>query len=410
MRRRIAVWLVGAAIACLLGAATLRADEPPADPTRGQWDGFLDPLRDLEDNVTEGQKWLEDETKIHVGAGIVKNFLYSFNDPNSDLLTLHSLDPDHEGGEFDFAQLSASRPSEGWFIPGFGLKLGAGRAAKRYKADWNGNGSLAVGDTFEKNSFEVQEAYLTLTVPEGTPLLEGATLKGGKFVTLLGAEVIEPWANYNYSRSFLFGLAIPFTHTGGLLTVPLGDQLSATGGVITGWDNVGDNNRDPSGIGNLTWTPTDMITLGINGIYGSEQTSTTGSKRGIVDLVGTIKPTDKLTLILNYDWAREERAAGSSTPAYWQGFALVANYAFTDRVSSAFRGEWFEDTNGVRTGTSQTLWELTLTGKYLITQHLYGQLEYRYDQSGKDVFEERTQTNAEHNASILGIALTYVWL
>ena len=400
--------LAGTLLASSYRAGVARADEAPADPTRGQWDSFLDPVRDLDDQVVDGQKWVEDNSKIHLGAGIVKNYLYSFNDPDSDLLTLHSLDPDAGGGEFDFAQLSASRPSEGWWVPGFGVKFGFGRAAKRYKADWNGNGSLAVGDTFEKTSFEVQEAYLNWTVPDDASFLKGTTFKGGKFVTLLGAEVIEPWANYNYSRSFLFGLAIPFTHTGGLVTVPITEKLSASGGVIVGWDNVGDNNNAPSGIGNLTWIPTDMLTFGINGIYGAEQTGNVGNKRGIIDLVATIKATEALTFVLNYDWAREEGGVGHSTPATWQGFALVANYAFTDRFSSAVRGEWFEDHEGVRTGTRQTLWETTLTSKYLITQHLYGQVEYRHDESSKGVFEADTDKALRGN-DIIGFAFTLVW-
>ncbi len=43
----------------------------------------------------------------------------------------------------------------------------------------------------------------------------GLTLKGGKFVTLLGQKVIESPNNLNFSRGYLFGLAIPLTHTGG---------------------------------------------------------------------------------------------------------------------------------------------------------------------------------------------------
>src|SRR2546425_10629412 len=56
----------------LVGGTVARADEEakaPPDPTRGQWDSFLDPLRDFEDNyVTGGQKWVEDRTKIHIAA------------------------------------------------------------------------------------------------------------------------------------------------------------------------------------------------------------------------------------------------------------------------------------------------------------------------------------------------------
>ncbi len=406
---RVGTCLAALLSATLAGGPVHAEDEAPTDPTRGQWDAFLDPLRDVEDRLGEAQTSLEERTKVRVGAGVMKYWLHSFNDPGSNLLTLHSLHPDHESSEFDFGQLSLARPSEGWWVPGFGVKFAFGRTAKRMKADWDGNGALNVGDTFEKNSVEVQEAYLTWTVPEDSPALSGVTLKGGKFVTLLGAEVIEPWLNYNLTRSFLFGLAIPFTHTGGLVTVPLGEQLSATGGVVVGWDNVGDNNRVPTGIGNLTWVPSDMVTLALNGIFGSEQTGRTGPKRGVIDVVGTIKPTEKLTFVLNYDWAREEEAIGASTPAFWQGFALIANYAFTDRFSTAFRGEWFEDHNGVRTGARQTLWETTLTGKYLITQRLYGRLEYRHDESTKGVFEAGSRGKALRGQDILGFEFGYVW-
>jgi hypothetical protein len=189
MRIHVLALSVAATMACtgmggwsraLADEAAPPAEAAPPDPTRGQWDAFLDPLRDAEDQyVVAPQKWIEDR-------------------PDSDLNTLHSLDPDHASAEFNFGQLSAARPSEG-FVPGFGLRLDVGRAAKRIKADWDGDGLLDRGDTFEHNSFDAQEAYLTWTVPDDSPVLKGLTLKGGKFVTLLGAEVIEPWANYNLS-------------------------------------------------------------------------------------------------------------------------------------------------------------------------------------------------------------------
>jgi len=380
-------WLLGfVALGVLAGAASVRAEEEaPKDPTRGQWDSFLDPLRDFEDNtITAGQKGVEDATKIHLFAGFTEAYMWNFNNPRSgSLIALHSLEH-HNDGVPALGQLGASRPSEGWFIPGFGLKLDAGKGARDIKADWNGNGAVAHGDTFETNDFDVQEAYLTWAMPDDGPSsLKGLTLKGGKFVTLLGAEVIEPWANYNYSRSFLFSFAIPFTHTGALVSYPISDKLSVTGGAVEGWDKVQSNNQGWSGIGNVTYTLSDQVTLAANGIWGPEQTNTTGNKRGVADLVATIKPTSELTLLLNYDWGHEEGAAAGNEAALWQGFAAVANYAFTDRASAAVRGEWFEDHGGTRTGIVGSLYEATVTGKYLITQHLYGQVEYRHDESTK---------------------------
>jgi hypothetical protein len=391
------------------GGVWAEEEEEAADPTRGQWDAFLDPVRDAEDRVSEGQKWLEDRSKIHLGAGIVKGLFHDFNDPESDLITLHSLDPDHASPELDFAQIFGSRPSEGWFVPGFATKLGFGRAAKRYKADWDGDGVVKVGDSFEKNSFEVQEAYLTWAVPEDSPVLKGLNFKAGKFVTLLGAEVIEPWLNYNHSRSFLFGFAIPFTHTGALANYPISDKLSVTAGPVVGWDNVDDNNRSPSFMGNLTYVVNDQVTLSANGIYGPEQTGKIGPKRGVADFVATITPVDKLTLLLNYDWGHEDELTASGGAATWQGFAAVSNYDFTDRFSAAFRGEWFEDDEGARTGLRQKLWETTVTAKYLVTQHFCVRAEYRHDESDRGHVFEAGKTKATPGQDIFGGSFTYLF-
>ena len=410
MRHR-RVWVAALLLAatCAVTASRVRAeDAAPADPTRGGWDGFLDPLRDVEDQVSGAQKSVEDETKFHIGAGITKSWMWNFNDPASGLNTLHSLDQDHNSAELDFAQISLSRPSEGWFIPGIGMKLDAGRAAEFIKPDYNGDGNIGHG-SFEESNFEVQELYATWTVPDDSPALKGLTVKGGKFVTLLGAEVIEPWANPNFSRSFLFGFAIPFTHTGGLVSYPITDKLSVTGGPVIGWDNFKDNNSDPSYMGNVTWVASDQVTLAGNGIFGPEQLHKVGPKRAVGDLVATIKPSDKLTFLLNYDYGHENDAAPSGGAAMWQGFAGIASYSFTDRCSASVRGEWFEDHNGARTGTRQELWEGTVDAKYLITQHLWWRAEYRHDESSKkDVFPADTNKLLA-GQDILGFEFTYLF-
>jgi hypothetical protein len=386
------------------------AEEAPVDPTRGKWDAFLDPLRDTEDQVVGVQKSIEDRTKIHVGAGFTwPTWFFDFNKPDSGLITLHPRDSDDASAEFEFGQLSLIRPSEGWFVPGFGLKLDVGRVAKHIKADWNGNGGTFRGDKFEKNSFEVQDAYVTWTVPEDAAALKGLTLKGGKWATLLGAEVIEPWANFNYSRSFLFNFAIPFTNTGGLVTYPVTEKVSATGGVVVGWDNVGDNNNSPSFIGNLTWVAHDMVTLAGNGIYGPEQTDKISPKRGVADLIATIKPTSALTFLLNYDWGSEEDVGLGGGDAIWQGFSGIAAYQFTDRLSGAVRGEWFEDSDGARTGIRQTLYEGTFTAKYQLTQHLSMRAEYRTDHSTRSQVFEKEGGGATNRQDIAGFEFTYLF-
>ena len=420
MRHRIAgVAAVLVATMCLGSAGVRAEDAAPADPTRGHWDGYLDPVRDGEDWLANEQKSFEDSTKVHIGGGIAQNWFHNFNNPPTSLNAFHSLDPDHDTAEFSFAQLSILRPSDG-FIPGFTLRMDVGRTAKRQKPDYNGNGGLFPGDTFEKNSFDPEELYATWTVPEEGGPLKGLTFKGGKFVTLLGAEVIEPWNNFNISRSFLFGYAIPFTHTGGLISYPISDKLSVTGGAVTGWDNLKDNNSGTSGIGNLTWAATDEATLSLNGIYGAEQTNHSGPKRGVIDVVATIKPSalPDLTLLLNYDYGHDQDAISSTKSAQWQGFALVGNYNFTPRCSLAARGEWFEDDGGYRTGVNGSFWEFTLTTKYLITQHASMRFEYRHDGASDRVYPANdlqtgpggvTIADFHNGQDIAGFEFTYLF-
>ena len=61
-------------------------------------------------------------------------------------------------------------------------------------------------------SRNVGQAFLTFTPP--SPALKGLWFAAGKMLTHMGLEVAKTRENWNYSRSFLFGYAIPFWHVG----------------------------------------------------------------------------------------------------------------------------------------------------------------------------------------------------
>jgi hypothetical protein len=85
----------------------------------------------------------------------------------------------------------------------------------------------------------VQQAYLSV--------LAGSTLQldAGKFVTPLGAEVIESQDNWNYSRSVLFGYAIPFMTIGQKAqTVTLTSDHLVAGGLKLRLEYRGDLTED----------------------------------------------------------------------------------------------------------------------------------------------------------------------
>ena len=374
---------LGAALFALASRGTASADDQPKPPRGGI--GIVD------DTFDDVKNWFA-QYGVTLSSGLSTSYEYDFNNPTSDKISLHSLDGWHDTGSVDLFQITLHRDATEKGSWGFYIQGDTGRISRRIKSDWNGSG--VVGDTdYEREEIELEQAFVAYNVPVGN----GLTLKAGKFVTLLGAEVIEPWANPNYSRSFLFGFAIPFTHTGGLATYPITDTLSVTAGGVIGWDVVEDNNHNPSAIGEISWTPTPQWSLITNGIYGPEQPAgnpgSSRNKRGVVDVVGTYKPIDSVSLIGNYDWASEDEASPNGRHANWQGFSGIVSWDMTDKFNTSFRGEWFEDESGVRTGTPGTpdhLWEVSLDFKYKITDYFYVRTEYRHDESDHRPFVSGT--------------------
>jgi hypothetical protein len=246
-----------------------------------------------------------------------------------------------------------------------------------------------------RNSFELNQFYLTYK-------WNGLTVKAGKFVTLHGAEVIKTWdnINFNISNSILFGYAIPFTHTGLLFNYTLTDWASLDAGFIVGWDDLYDNNDGKSFTGGLTVTPTSTLTFYAAGTIGPEQEDRGDSTRGLLTFLTTYKPTDQLTFILDYNIANEEDIVGPFRPsgkgtknAFWDGLAGYVVYRFTDQLSATLRAEFFNDADGVRTGTKQTVWEITPTIAYQIYPGLTFRVEYRHDESSKRFFEGKGLRN-----------------
>jgi hypothetical protein len=300
-----------------------------------------------------------------------------------------------EGYTFNIAQFSIKKdPSEKYWW-GYGLVVTAGLDSEK-------NHSLGIfrsdNDTFPfRNTakYDLQEAFLMVRVPIGS----GLTLKGGKFVTLMGYEYIESPNNLNFSRGYLFEFSIPLTHTGGLMSYTFNEQLTVTAGVVLGWDNSRDNNDGLSFTGQFLTTPIKDLTATFNWIVGPEQTDNVSNQRVVLDFLTTYTGIKNATLGLNVDYGFEKDEAflaslGSrqDNDARWWGVAGYAAYDFTEWFRMAFRQEFFQDQNGARTGFGNRVvyWTSTLTAQFKIWKGLVGRLEYRHDAASEKVYKART--------------------
>lgn len=334
---------------------------------------------------------------IQMSGYVDTSYQYSFNAPNSTASTLTTgrvFDTEANGFTPHAAELVLEKPLTDDMPIGFRTDFFFGDDAEIIHAAGLGNVSAA-GENPE--AFDLQQAYITARAPIG----DGLDFKVGKFVTLLGAEVIESPANWNFSRSYLFGFAIPFTHTGVLASYPLGELGSTTLGVVNGWDIVDDNNMAKSMLGNITLTPIEKTMLSFTLITGAERAADNKNDRTVFDSVVTYQPLEKLTLMANYDYGHEssmtQGAPGTTgfDAAGWQGLALYAKYDLTPTWNLAGRWEWFDDKDNVRLGLSSAdgvanddidYYEWTLTSQWKLREHVLARLEYRHDKADEAVF------------------------
>jgi len=265
-----------------------------------------------------------------------------------------------------------------------------------------------------RNQFDLTQAYLDLNFEVGTGLL----LRVGKFVTPLGYETIDPTTTPFYSRSYLFGFAKPFTHTGVLLNYRLDDHWEAWGGVVRGWDqSLKDTNGSVSFLGRLDWRPDPRWNVRLGVITGHEGTECdcgcpgNDANRTLVDLIITHAVTDRFGLGVEALYGRGAKSDENNRSAEWYGVAAYASYKLTGSVRLNARGEWFRDQNGTRLETGSDIDVMSATLGLSITPFssstalngLTIQPEIRYDHATTPEFDGGTS----RDQVTLGIGVLY---
>jgi Putative beta-barrel porin-2, OmpL-like. bbp2 len=215
-------------------------------------------------------------------------------------------------------------------------------------------GSPGTGDGPDEQ-FDPVQFYLQFNVPVGN----GIIATGGKFVTLLGYETINPTTSPLYSHSFLFNFAIPFTHTGGMARYALDQNWAFTGAIVRGWDqSFEDNNACAlSYMGQIAYT-TEHLDIIVTGITGPEQFDSDSDYRSVVDLI-VIYRENNWQFVLNADYGYESSAALDGADAQWWGAAGYAIWKINDMFTGVGRLEFFSDADGGR-GVNTQLTEVTL--------------------------------------------------
>lgn len=319
---------------------------------------------------------------------------YNLNRPPSGLNGERVFDFNDRQFDVDVAEFVLAKPvvRRGQF--GFRADFEAGQTVPRVSA---AAGLFRDPSTGQARDVDLQQAYVSY--------MAGARVRvdAGKFVTPLGLEVIEGWDGYNdnATRSFLFGYAIPFTHTGVRVSVA-GTHVSGLAMVANGWDDVKDNNGGKTVAGQITLAPVEALSIAVATITGPEQTHNNINFRTVYDLAATWKIGSTMTVGLSADDGRESHAGPAGVLARWRGAAAYTRMGVTKRVAVSLRAEVFADPEGARTGVAQRLDEFTATPELRLSPHVVMRGDLRVDRSNRSVFDardgaKRTQPTAEFN-------------
>jgi len=196
---------------------------------------------------------------------------------------------------------------------------------------------------------DVPHLYVTLNVPTASG--NGLQLKVGRIPTLLGLEVIETYANPNWSEGNQFIYVENFTALGVSVETKFNNHLDAQFRVINGWDQVSDNNGRKSLMGRVGIYPDAATSLGIVGFWGPEEAGINGANRyGIEGLLW--RKLGKAAVWVQGDYGKEQANAALPDPtqdAQWWALGGWVTYDFNSAVGLALRGDYVNDQDGART-------------------------------------------------------------
>lgn len=349
-------------------APSARGQEPAAEPAAASAPAAPRP-------------WYE---AIVVNGFVTTSWSWNFNRPASGTNQYRVFDFDDDSVKIDGAELvlqkTASAPGES----GFRVDAMAGASIPRVTAA----SGLFRDEDGKAGDFDLQQAYVSYVAPLGS----GLRLDAGKWLTHCGYEVVDGHDGYNdnATRSFLFGYAEPATHTGLKATYALSGTVSAMVEVVNGWDSVKDSNSSKSVGGQLALTLPSNAALYLNVLYGPERPGNDSDDRTFLNLTGSWKLGARSAVGLDAVWATEANGAGAGLDASWGGVAVYGRLGLSRDFAFVLRAEVFGDPDGVRTGTAQTLSELTLTPELKVAPGLVFRADLRLDHSTRDVFEKET--------------------
>ncbi|MES2329131.1 MAG: outer membrane beta-barrel protein [Bacteroidota bacterium] len=289
-------------------------------------------------------------------AGGTNNFTSFTNSKNSFELGMASIKVDHSIGK-----VSAT------------VDLGFGKRAQEFSYN-------DVGTTLTA----VKQAYISYAPSDKVKFTIG------KWATHIGYELLDAYANRNYSMSYGFSYG-PFFHTGLKADISLGGKSALMLGVANPTDYV----SAPNGVKMLlaqfsTGTTNDKLKAYLNFQGGTGLTQ--------FDLVVTGVLSDQFNIA--YDGTVQTSKIGT-TNSSWKAHAIYLNYDPEKTFGLTLRADYFDDRKLAPVlGAANKVFALTLSGNAKV-DNLTIIPEIRLDNAKGAIFSKGSGAATKSNASFI---------
>jgi len=248
--------------------------------------------------------------------------------------------------------------------------------------------------------------------------LTALSLSFGRFDAPIGFERDDEPLNLIPTASFTLENARPVKFTGLLARYTVSPKVSVLGVVANGWDSEIDNNSGKTGGLKLQLFPAANAAVAVGGFYGPEEDSTNATPRTLLTADATWQPMQRLIL-------QAEAHHGSQLGFTWTGVVGQWFWRVGRSTGLTVRGEVFDDPDGARTGTAQTLSSITISPWYFYRhaqEGVFSNIEFtnfqlpafslrpalRFDHSNQPVFDAKGGTVKQSNVTAL-VELVFVF-
>ncbi|QEC55904.1 outer membrane beta-barrel protein [Flavisolibacter ginsenosidimutans] len=234
-------------------------------------------------------------------------------------------------------------------------------------------------------------------------------LTAGSWATHVGYELVDAYANRNYSMSYMFTNG-PFFHTGVKAEASYG-----TSGFMVGIANPTDYKYVPDGVLNhktflaqYSYAPSDLFKAYINFVGGQNIDS---SKTHQYDLVLTSKLSSKFSLGYNGTLNRTTLYFGKDKydeAKSWWGSALYVNFDPSKTFGLTLREEYFNDDKQLKMFGSQpkggSIFASTLSANIRADNFTFIP-EFRLDKASQTLFTDASAKPVKWSANVLFAAV-----